>query len=222
MRLTEKTLAQFPGCCFIGENLFRYTFWTASVCYHLPTETFSQCLADGGQVVVVKQVIFENLKKWPCDTHTHTHTLTHTHGGDTQAAAWTVSKSEGFFFFRAASSRPSGDLSAVAALGQQGGVVTGTGSPGQCLAPPPARPLWRPSCRGRSRWWGVRPPFSRSCSVRDDRGKRSSLCLTFLIFQEIIESVKNHLFNFFKTWLKNHNRLPVWRVLQKPTQTKEV
>ncbi len=130
----------------------------------------------------------ENLKKWPIDTHTHTHTHTHTdthththtHGGDTQTAAGTVNRVEGFFFlffFTAASSEPSGDLSA--AVGQQGRTVTGTGSPGQCRAPPPARPLWRPSWRGRSRWWRVRQPFSRSCSAGEDRGKGQRSSFSF-------------------------------------------
>lgn len=89
--------------CFIGDNLIRYRFWTASVCHHLPTETFSQCLADGGQVVVLNR-LSENLKKWPRDTHTHTnrdtlthntHTCAHTHI-HTQTAAGTVNKCGGF------------------------------------------------------------------------------------------------------------------------------
>lgn len=99
------------------------------------------------------------------DLLTSSHTHTHTHG--------TVSTSEGFVTVRGASGEPLGDPSAVAALGQQGGVVTGTGSPGQCLSPPPVQPQWRPSWRGRSHWWGVLPPSSRSCSVGE--GQRSEV-----------------------------------------------
>lgn len=70
-------VSQFP-CCFIGDNLFHYSFWTASVCYHLPTETFSQHLADRGQVVVIKQVFFF-FKAWRSGLLTDTRTLTQAH-----------------------------------------------------------------------------------------------------------------------------------------------
>lgn len=106
--------------------------------------------------------------------HTLAHWHKHTHTEVTHRRQRTVSK-RGGFFFRAASSQPSEHLSAVAAVDQQGATVIGTGSPGRCLAPPPVRPLWRPSWRGRSRWWRVRQPFSRSCSVRDGRGKTQRL-----------------------------------------------
>lgn len=161
--------------CFIGDNLIRYRFWTASVCHHLPTETFSQCLADGGQVVVLNR-LSENLKKWPRDTHTHTNRDTLTHNTHTHALTHTYTHRRQLgrlisvvgFFFRAASSQASGGPgAAAAAAGQPGSTVTDPGSPGRCPAPPPAQPLWRPSWRGRSRWWGVHQPSSRSCSVGD-------------------------------------------------------
>lgn len=108
-------------------------------------------------------------------THTHSHTRINTYTQRWHAGA----SLDGLLWWnlRAESSVPLGELNS----GHRRVTVTGRGNPGQCLAPPPALPLWRPSWLGRSHWWEGHRPLSRSCSV--DRERRvNGRAMRFIAF----------------------------------------
>lgn len=116
------------------------------------------------------------LKTWSGQvTHTHSHTRINTYTQRWHAGA----SLDGLLWWnlRAESSAPLGELNS----GHRRVTVTGRGNPGQCLAPPPALPLWRPSWLGRSHWWEGQRPLSRSCSV--DRERRvNGRAMRFIAF----------------------------------------
>lgn len=142
-----------------------------SYCVLSTTTDIFQCLADvGGQAMFIKQVFWKpEVAKW--------HTLTHTRI-NTYTQRWHAGASlDGLLWWnlRAESSAPLGELNSGRVT------VTGRGNPGQCLAPPPALPLWRPSWLGRSHWWEGHRPLSRSCSV--DRERRvNGRAMRFIAF----------------------------------------
>lgn len=69
----ERSTSTRSVSCFIGD-MFRYSFWTATVCY-LPPQTFFSVLLDvGGQAMFIKQVFWKpEVAKWHTLTHTHKH-----------------------------------------------------------------------------------------------------------------------------------------------------
>lgn len=144
-----------------------------SYCVLSTTTDIFQCLADvGGQAMFIKQVFWKpEVAKW------HTHSLTRI---NTYTQRWHAGASlDGLLWWnlRAESSAPLGELNS----GHRRVTVTGRGNPGQCLAPPPALPLWRPSWLGRSHWWEGHRPLSRSCSV--DRERRvNGRAMRFIAF----------------------------------------